>query len=125
MAELNATHDPSRRSWVASANEGKTDFPIQNLPLGVFRAGGEPRAGMAIGDRIFDIAAARHGHERCFAFRIPGIGIGACLEQRPPRKGMVFVFAMRHFRGVPRSGNVSTADGTARNLSPRGAAREF
>ena len=30
----------------------------------------------------FDIAAARHGHERCFTFRIPGIGIGACLEQR-------------------------------------------
>lgn len=57
---LDETHDPARRSWVQSANDGRTDFPIQNLPLGVFapREGG-PRAGVAIGDRIFDIAAAR------------------------------------------------------------------
>ena len=34
------THDPARRSWVASANDGATDFPIQNLPHGVFRRRG-------------------------------------------------------------------------------------
>ena len=50
----NETHDPSRKSFVESANDGKTDFPIQNLPFGVFRAGGSheaPRVGIAIGDR--------------------------------------------------------------------------
>jgi fumarylacetoacetase len=58
MAELNETHDPARRSWVAAANVPDADFPIQNLPFGVFRrAGGDPRGGVAIGDRIFDLRA--------------------------------------------------------------------
>ena len=52
-----ATHDPSRRSWVASA-EGHPDFPIQNLPLGVFSPpGGTPAGGVAIGDMILDLPA--------------------------------------------------------------------
>jgi fumarylacetoacetase len=51
------THDPTAQSWVASAN-GHPDFPVQNLPLGVFAPpGGEPRGGVAIGDEILDIAA--------------------------------------------------------------------
>jgi fumarylacetoacetase len=55
---IDATHDPDRRSWVGSAN-GHPDFPIQNLPLGIFSpAGGSPRGGVAIGDRIVDLAAA-------------------------------------------------------------------
>ena len=46
------------RSWVASAN-GHADFPLQNLPLGVFSVkGGVPRSGVAIGDHIFDLGAA-------------------------------------------------------------------
>ena len=36
MAELNATHDPDRQSWLEAANEPDCDFPIQNLPHGVF-----------------------------------------------------------------------------------------
>jgi hypothetical protein len=55
---LNETHDPSRQSWLRSANHPDTDFPIQNLPLGIFREGGIARGGAAIGDRIFDLAAA-------------------------------------------------------------------
>ncbi len=58
--ELNETHDPSQRSWVESANLPETDFPIQNLPFGVFRrrASSEPpRIGVAIGDQILDLAA--------------------------------------------------------------------
>lgn len=57
---LDHTHDPDRRSWVASAN-GHADFPLQNLPVGVFTPpeGGDPRGGIAIGDDILDIAAAR------------------------------------------------------------------
>ncbi len=57
MAELNQTHDPNRRSWVEAANSPDTDFPIQNLPFGVFRRpGGAPRGGVAIGDHIVDLA---------------------------------------------------------------------
>lgn len=60
---LDATHDPQLSSWVASANRPDSDFPIQNLPLGVFRRGNEPaRIGVAIGDQILDLAAChRHG----------------------------------------------------------------
>ena len=58
MAQIDQTHDPKLESWVPSAN-GHQDFPIQNLPLGVFspRAGGK-RGGVAIGDQILDLAAA-------------------------------------------------------------------
>jgi fumarylacetoacetase len=51
------THDPSLRSWVESANSGLTDFPIQNLPYGVFRRHKDdaPRVGVAIGDQILDL----------------------------------------------------------------------
>ncbi|MFL1462897.1 fumarylacetoacetase [Roseococcus sp. DSY-14] len=45
------------RSWVESAN-GHPDFPLENLPLGVFSLGGAPRAGVAIGDMVLDLAAA-------------------------------------------------------------------
>jgi fumarylacetoacetase len=56
--KLNETHDPSRRSWVPSANLPESDFPIQNLPFGIFREGGIARGGVAIGGSIFDLAAA-------------------------------------------------------------------
>ena len=62
MPTTNETHDPRLMSWVESANAPGTDFPVQNLPLGVFRrrgTGEPPRVGAAIGDRIMDIAAAR------------------------------------------------------------------
>ncbi len=54
------THDPARRSFVASANAPAADFPVQNLPLGVFRTSAQdrPRIGVAIGDRILDLGAA-------------------------------------------------------------------
>ena len=57
---LDGTHDPSLRSWVESANAPSTDFPIQNLPFGVFKRAGEsesPRVGVAIGDQILDVSA--------------------------------------------------------------------
>ena len=59
MQQLNETHDVSRKSWIASANSPDTDFPIQNLPFGIFsNAGCKPRGGIAIGDQIFDLKAA-------------------------------------------------------------------
>jgi fumarylacetoacetase len=58
MTTLNETHDPARKSWVASANREGGDFPIQNLPFGVFRMPGQAaRGGVAIGDCIFDLQA--------------------------------------------------------------------
>jgi fumarylacetoacetase len=52
---IDATHDTSLRCWVPSA-DGHPQFPIQNLPLGVFAPAGErPRGGMAIGDFIVDL----------------------------------------------------------------------
>lgn len=58
MAGLNATHDPARKSWVESANDSASDFPIQNLPFGVFsEAGGARRIGVAIGNQILDLTA--------------------------------------------------------------------
>ena len=59
---LDETHDPKAQSWVESANTAASDFPIQNLPFGIFRrrqAGAEAKVGIAIGDEIVDVAAVR------------------------------------------------------------------
>jgi fumarylacetoacetase len=62
---LNETHNPDAYSWVPSANAESTDFPLQNLPFGVFVPNGadddEPRVGVAIGDCVLDVLAC---HER-------------------------------------------------------------
>ncbi len=52
---------PLMRSWVSSANDPQTQFPLNNLPCGVFSlADGTPRCGIAIGDRIFDLHQAEN-----------------------------------------------------------------
>jgi fumarylacetoacetase len=58
MVVLDETHDAGRQSWVASAR-GHGEFPIQNLPFGIFRPSGDgaARGGVAIGDMIFDLRA--------------------------------------------------------------------
>ena len=54
-AQLDETHDASRQSWVESA-KSHPEFPLQNLPFGVFRPPAEgARGGVAIGDEIFDL----------------------------------------------------------------------
>jgi fumarylacetoacetase len=63
--QLNETHDVLLRSWVPSANQPESDFPIQNLPFAVFRRAGSNQAfriGVAIGDQILDLAAAHAVH---------------------------------------------------------------
>ena len=60
MHELNETHDVSLESWVESANAAQTEFPIQNLPFGIFRRAGSREGlhgGIAIGDQILDVVA--------------------------------------------------------------------
>jgi fumarylacetoacetase len=55
--QTDATHDPARKSWVASA-DGHSQFPIQNLPFGIFSpVDGGLRVGVAIGEAILDLAA--------------------------------------------------------------------
>jgi fumarylacetoacetase len=90
---INETHDPNLKSWVESANDPATDFPIQNLPLCVFYTEAkdefpneepfwywtDPRVGVPIGNYILDLRAVAeclgrrsmtHGSEEAEAFRI-------------------------------------------------------
>jgi fumarylacetoacetase len=56
MRLVDETHRADLTCWVASAAARDTDFPIQNLPFGCFRASGRPaRPGIAIGDQILDL----------------------------------------------------------------------
>ena len=54
---LDETHDSAAQSWVESANVAEANFPIQNLPFGVFhpRGSDSARVGVAIGDSIVDV----------------------------------------------------------------------
>jgi fumarylacetoacetase len=62
---IDETHDPARESWVESANDPASDFPIQNLPFGIFEErsaesrAGAGRACVAIGDRLIDLPGLR------------------------------------------------------------------
>lgn len=57
--DIEATRDASRKSWLQAANDPACDFPIQNLPFGIFSdaRNSARRAGVAIGDAIVDLAA--------------------------------------------------------------------
>ncbi|MDB5841376.1 MAG: fumarylacetoacetase [Herminiimonas sp.] len=59
--QFDETIDPALTSWVESANDPATDFPIQNLPFGRFRRNGETdfRIGVAIGDQVLDLRLAK------------------------------------------------------------------
>jgi fumarylacetoacetase len=80
MTMFDSTTDSALRSWVESANDPATDFPIQNLPFGVFARRGSndrPRVGVAIGDRVIDVTAcATHG---LFATDLSGI-VATCTD---------------------------------------------
>lgn len=61
---IDETHGAALKSWVESAHSPSTDFPIQNLPLGVFRTSGieSNRIGVAIGDFVLDLRACMERH---------------------------------------------------------------
>jgi fumarylacetoacetase len=98
MTRLNETHDAARRSLVASANEPGTDFPIQNLPFGMFSTATDPtpRPGVALGDQIVDLgrlqqsgafsgkadAAARAAAQGPGLDELMALGNGAASELR-------------------------------------------
>src|SRR5579863_4954501 len=59
--EVDETHQTGLRSCVGSANDLESDFPIQNLPFGIYRRRGKEgraRGGVAIGDCILDLRSA-------------------------------------------------------------------
>jgi len=59
VIDIDDTHDVTHASWVTSANAEETDFPLQNLPLGVFRTpNSAPEIGVAIGDQILSLHRA-------------------------------------------------------------------
>ena len=60
MYEINETHDPNLKSWVESANDPNTDFPIQNLPFCIFGSDAvddEIHIGVLIGDAVLNLDA--------------------------------------------------------------------
>ncbi len=74
---LNETHDPNLTSWVESANDPTTDFPLQNLPLGVFALDDDelPCLGVAIGDQVLDLNATS---EALWADNVTDVIADAC-----------------------------------------------
>ena len=95
---MNDTHSPDLESWVESAQDPATDFPIQNLPFGVFRrrTGIEsPRVGVAIGDVILDVAAARD--ERLLA---GGDAVAAAERCREPALNGLMALGPRHWSAL-------------------------
>jgi fumarylacetoacetase len=79
---LNESHDSAAKSWIASANDPGTDFPIQNLPYGSFARGGsgQSRIGVAIGDQIFDLHAAAEQRALSIAPDVRDACLTPCLN---------------------------------------------
>ena len=53
-----------KESWVTSANTEDCDFPLNNLPYGVFDDGTGPRMGVAIGAFVLDLARVAHDQDQ-------------------------------------------------------------
>ena len=115
--QLNQTHSPTLRSWVQSANEPGTDFPIQNLPFGRFRRhSGQDSAqiGVAIGNHILDLSACYHQgllaslpaqlQEACLADRLnPIMALGAEASQLLRREVSTLLAAGASARHIVKS----------------------
>jgi len=92
------THDPKLQSWVESANVPGCDFPIQNLPLGVFRMCDDPRPriGVAIGDSVLEASPWLSGETLNGYMRLPAEQrrdlrhqLSRTLEQGAPSRPLI------------------------------------
>ena len=82
MSGIDSTHDPALRSWVECA-AGHGEFPIQNLPLGIFsRTGEKPRPGVAIGNRVLDLPAVTASCRARSSRHSQAIGSTTCSHSR-------------------------------------------
>jgi fumarylacetoacetase len=70
-----ALTSPNPASWVASANASGSDFPLANLPYGVFTHAHSTRIGIAIGDQILDLRAVA---SEALLKELPGAVVDAC-----------------------------------------------
>lgn len=121
---INETHDPGLRSWVESANRAGGDFPIQNLPYGVFRpAGGdEPgRVGVAIGDQVLDVARCRAlgllaGEAATAAAACSHDSLNALMALGPRQQSVLRAALSDLLRGEQSGGNVELATGALHAL---------
>ncbi len=77
---IDETHAPGLKSWVEGAHRAGTDFPIQNLPFGVFRTSGSGtnRIGVAIGDSVLDLRACL---DRSLLTGMPTRVLAACGDE--------------------------------------------
>jgi fumarylacetoacetase len=76
---IDDTHSADLISWVESAQSPNTDFPIQNLPIGIFRSEERwARPGMPIGDQVLDLVAVT---ERGLLPDALGVTVRACKEE--------------------------------------------
>jgi fumarylacetoacetase len=116
MTALNETHDPAAASWVESANRPGTDFPIQNLPFGVFRRAEKSehfRGGVAIGDQILDLAAAQKagvfsGDAAVAAAQCTGPALNAFMAMGPEAWSTLRLALSRALReGSPSQGRLA------------------
>ncbi len=114
---MDETHDPARATWVESAR-GPTDFPIQNLPFGVFRRRGdddEPAAvGIAIGSDILDVTAC---HDQAW-FR--GLAERAAAACAAPSLNALMALGREYRADLRRQVSALLAeDSPARRADPR------
>jgi fumarylacetoacetase len=96
---IDATHDPGARTWLNDAN-GHAEFPLQNLPLGVFSVGSRaPRGGIAIGEHVLDVSqltATLNGAAKVAADALSEPSLNAMLDlgAEPRRALRHAVFAL-------------------------------
>ena len=122
---LDFTHDPAATSWLDAAQAPGADFPIQNLPFGVFRRQGRGdeawRGGVAIGDQVLDLGAA--------ADALPGAARNAARACAQSTLNEFFALgptawrALRHalFKALQRDANAATAAALRAALLPQAA----
>ena len=105
---IDETHDPSLESWVESANTPGCDFPIQNLPFGVYRTDRKPdRIGVAIGDFILDVAESFReglltGVDVTFGQFFESAFLNPLMTLTPPERAEIRLSLSRLFRAGSR-----------------------
>jgi fumarylacetoacetase len=114
---LDETHDPNVRSWVESANLADSDFPIQNLPFGVFQSSGGPRVGVAIGDQVLDVGLC---HQASLFGDLAGEAAEKCLS---PVLNPLMALGLKHRSALRR--RLSDLLGERSPRRDRGIVRKF
>lgn len=122
--EINETHDPNLKSWIESANQSDTEFPLQNLPFCVFTRActyENVRVGVAIGDFILDVYAC---YECCLfdddSFSIAVSADNYCLDHSLMKKNkdLQSAFRRRLIEILSESADEETKKKIERNLIP-------